>query len=133
MARTPKDVTDAELAVLEVLWDRAAATVREIAERLYPGAGHSETATVQKLCERLLRKKFIRRNRQVRPAVFAAAIDRGTLIGRHLRSVADKLCSGSLTPLLSHLVEAGELTRDDLRALREQVARLDDRPRRHGG
>ena len=100
-------------------------TVREIAERLYPGGGNSETATVQKLCERLLAKRCVERNRRVRPATFRAAIDRGDLIGRHLKGVADKLCAGSFTPLLTHLVESGGLTRDDIRNLREQVERLD--------
>jgi BlaI family penicillinase repressor len=127
MARTPKEVTDAELAVLEVLWSRELATVREIAADLYPGGGNSETATVQKLCERLLAKKYVRRNRKVRPATFAAAVDRSHLIGRHLSNLADKLCSGSITPLLTHLVESGGLTADDLSALRQQVERLDTR------
>ena len=126
MARTPKEVTDAELAVLEVLWRRDAATVREIASELYPGGGNSEVATVQKLCERLMKKKCLRRNRRVRPAAFAAAMDRDDLIGRHLSNLADKLCSGSFTPLLTHLVESGGLSADDLSMLRDQVERLDD-------
>lgn len=125
MARTPRDVTDAELAVLEVLWDEEAATVREIAERLYPGGGNSETATVQKLCDRLQAKQYVERDKTVRPATLRAAIDRGDLIGRHLKGVADKLCAGSFTPLLTHLVEAAGLTPDDIRELREQVDRLD--------
>ena len=125
MARTPKDVTDAELAVLEVLWQRTDATVREIAEELYPGGSHSETATVQKLSERLLAKNYVARNRDVRPARFRAAVDRAELIGRHLKGVADKLCSGSFTPLLTHLVESAGLNPDTIQQLREQVERMD--------
>ena len=125
MARTPKDVTDAELAVLEVLWQKAEATVRELAEVLYPGGGNSETATVQKLCERLLHKRCVARNRRVRPSTFRAVVGRDDLIGRQLKSVADKLCSGSLAPLLSHLVESAGLDQDEIARLREQVDRLD--------
>ena len=36
MARTPQDVTDAELAVLQVLWEEGPCTIRRIADRLYP-------------------------------------------------------------------------------------------------
>ena len=133
MARTPKEVTDAELAVLEVLWSREATTVREIADDLYPGGSNSDTATVQKLCERLLVKKYVRRNRRVRPATFRSAIDRSELIGRHLTNLADKLCSGSITPLLTHLVESGGLSADDLSALRDQVERLDTARKTKGG
>ena len=125
MARTPREVTDAELAVLEVLWDGEAATVRAIAERLYPGGGNSAAATVQKLCDRLQAKRYVERDPTVRPATLRAAIDRGGLIGRHLKGVADKLCAGSLAPLLTHLVEAAGLTPDDIRELREHVDRLD--------
>ena len=51
MARAPKDVTDAEVSILHVLWDRGRATVREIAEKLYSGQSASQQATVQKLPE----------------------------------------------------------------------------------
>ena len=125
MTRTPKEVTDAELAVLEVLWERGARTVREIADTLYPGGANSEAATVQKLCERLLRKRYVSRNRQVRPATFQAFVDRADLIGRHLKGLADRLCSGSFTPLFTHLVEAAGLDPKDIKKLREQVERLD--------
>lgn len=125
MARTPKAVTDAELAVLEALWRSGPSTIRAIADTLYANTGNSGTATVQKLCERLLSKGYVSRDRSVRPATFAADVDRNDLIGRHLESIADKLCEGSLSPLLTHLVESSDLSRDDLRALREQVERLD--------
>ena len=55
MARTPQDVTDAELAVLQVLWELETATVREITDRLYL---EGTTATVQKLLERLELRGF---------------------------------------------------------------------------
>lgn len=125
MARTPKEVTDAELAVLEVLWTGEATTVREIAEILYPGGGNSETATVQKLCDRLEGKGHVERDREVRPATYRPTLGRDALIGHHLKTVADKLCAGSFTPLLSHLIEAAGLDRASLRALRDQVEELD--------
>jgi BlaI family penicillinase repressor len=42
MARRPQDVTDAELDVLRALWDDGPATIRTLADRLYPGGGTSE-------------------------------------------------------------------------------------------
>src|SRR5262245_2383266 len=125
MARTAKDVTDAELAVLEVLWRRGESSIREIADELYPGGASSELATVQKLCERLVAKSFVARHRGRRPQLFAAAVDRQQLIGRQLKLVADKLCAGSYTPLLNHLVEGSALTAEEIGALRDLVQRLD--------
>ena len=53
MARTPLDVTETELSVLEVLWERGPSTVRQITDLLYPGGGASKSATVQKLLRSL--------------------------------------------------------------------------------
>ena len=39
MARTAQDVTDAELAVLQVLWDEGPATIRRLTDVLYPAGG----------------------------------------------------------------------------------------------
>ncbi len=130
MARTPKDVTDAELAVLEVLWSRGGSSVREVVDELYPAAGNSECATVQKLCERLIAKGYVSRDRRRRPHRFRATVDRDELIGRQLRSVADRLCEGSITPLLNRLVEDVDLRPDEVRRLRELVDELDARGRR---
>ena len=44
--------------------------------------------------------------------------DRDQLIGRRLRSLAEMLCDGSLTPLLTHLARAEDLTEEDRLALR---------------
>src|SRR5207253_2491412 len=106
MARTPQDVTDAELAVLNVLWDGGPATIRQITDALYPQGGVSKYATVQKLLERLESDGYVLRDRTASVHVFAAAVSRDELIGRRLRSLADKLCGGSLTPLLSQLLQA---------------------------
>ena len=123
MARTPKDVTDAELAVLEVLWEAGPLSIRDVADRLYPGGGTSEYATVQKLCERLVGKGCVARDRRHRPQQFRAAIDRDELIGRQLKSVADKLCGGAYTPLLNHLLQGGSLTAAEIKSLKSLVPR----------
>ena len=49
MAREPQDVTEAELALMQVLWDRGTSSTRQIADVLYPGGSASEYATAQKL------------------------------------------------------------------------------------
>jgi len=125
MPRLPQDVTDAELAILEVLWERGSATVREIAEQLYSGYSASQHATAQKLLERLEAKDCVRRNRGLWPHVFEAAIDRQALIGRRLQQTADRLCDGSIQPLLTHLVKAGRLSADERRSLRNLLDELE--------
>jgi predicted transcriptional regulator len=133
MARTPQDVTDAELAVLEVLWKEGSATIRHITDRLYPGGGSSQYATVQKLLERLEVKGFVRRQRGAGVHSFAALVDRESLIGRRLQATAEKLCGGSLTPLLMHLVRAHKLSARQRQELRQLIDNLDEQAKQRGG
>src|SRR4051794_9287004 len=100
MGRTSQDVTEAELALLQALWDGGRATIRQLVARVYEAQGASAYATVQKLLDRLEAKGFVRRDRGGSVHVFEASVGRDELIGRRLRAVADTLCGGSLTPLL---------------------------------
>jgi BlaI family transcriptional regulator, penicillinase repressor len=132
MPRPPQDVTDAELAILNVLWERGRATVRELAEELYDKSSASQHATVQKLLERLQAKGCVSRDRDSWPHTFAPAIEREELIGRQLQQTADKLCDGSLQPLLTHLVKAGRLSAGDRQSLRSLLDELNQESKRQG-
>jgi predicted transcriptional regulator len=126
MARTPQDITDAELAVLEVLWDRGASTIRVITEALYPEGKPAQYATVQKLLERLEHKGCAARDRRPAVHVFSARLARDELVGRRLQAVAEKLCGGSWTPLLTHLVQHQKLTTAERRRLRALIDDLSE-------
>lgn len=121
MARTPQDVTDTELALLQVLWDAGPATIRHLTDVLYPGGGTPQYATVQKLLERLESKGCVRRERTPPAHTFRAVLAREDLIGRRLRDMAEKLCGGSLTPLLTHLVRTQGLTTRERQELRDLI------------
>jgi predicted transcriptional regulator len=57
--------------------------------------------------------------------MFEAAIDRTELIDRRLQQTADKLCEGSIQPLLTHLVKAGRLSADQRESLRSLLDDLE--------
>jgi predicted transcriptional regulator len=132
MARTPQDVTDAELAVLQVLWDRGPATRRQLTDVLYPGGGPAHYTTVQKLLERLETKQFVTRERGDGVRTFRAAVGREELISRRLRDVAEKLCGGSLTPLLVNLVRTEALSERELQELQALIDDLGRQAKRKG-
>jgi predicted transcriptional regulator len=127
MARTPQDVTDTELALLQILWDSGAATIRQLTDVLYPGGGTAQYATVQKLLERLEAKGCVQRDRTPPAHTFKAIIARADLIDRRLRDMAEKLCGGSLTPLLTHLVRTKGLTSRERQELRDLIDELDSK------
>jgi predicted transcriptional regulator len=121
MSRTPHDITPKELEILQLLWDAPASTIKSLRDTLYPGGDAAEYATVQKLLERLEEKGFVARDRSGSAHCFVPLVNRDELIGRRLREVAEKLCGGSLTPLLTHLVRQQPLSERDRRALRDLI------------
>lgn len=118
-------ITDAELRVLEELWQRGEATIRDLRDVLYPQGGNSKFATVQKLLARLVAKKLVSRRKDEANWVFQALIARDELIGGELRRLADRLSGNSLTPLLTCLVETAELSSRERAHLRKL---LDENP-----
>ena len=133
MPSTRRHVTDTELAVLKSLWSEGPSTIRELTDRIYPEGGTAHYATVQKLLERLESKSFVRHRRQNRVNVYSAAVDRSGLIDDRLRETADRLCNGSLAPLLTHLVDSAELSVDELTRLRDLLDRLEREAERGDG
>ena len=121
MPREAQDVTEAELALMRRLWDAKRASIRQLTDALYPGGGPAQYATVQKQLERLEAKGMVRRDRSLFVHVFEPAVDRDALIGRRLRSLAEKLCGGSLVPILSHLARTKSLSAAERKALRELI------------
>jgi predicted transcriptional regulator len=121
------DVTDAELAVMEVLWDAGepGAAVREIREKLYPRGGAAHHSTVQKLLERLEAKGYVRRETGEIAHRFFATVPRDELIGRRVRAIADELCDGSMATLLTGLVRSQPLKPAEIRELREIIDRAE--------
>jgi predicted transcriptional regulator len=130
--RTPQDVTDTELGILQVLWEHGPATRRRLTDVLYPGGGPAHYATVQKLLERLEAKGYVRSSRARGVLEFAAVLGRDELITRRLQAVAEKLCGGSFTPLLTHLVRSNQLTPRELLELRGLIDDLSKQPRPKG-
>ena len=121
-----QDVTDAELAVLGVLWSEKTSTVRRITETLYNDTAKSQHATVQKLLDRLKAKGFVARDGTVWPHVFRPAIQHEELFVRRLQSTADTFCGGAMQPLLTHLLRGKSISKKDRQLLRDLLDEMDD-------
>src|SRR5215510_3242976 len=121
MKREPQDVPEAELAVLRVLWEAGEATRRQLLDRLYPGGGPAHYTTVQKLLERLQERGLVTQGGSPQLRTFTPAVSKDEFIGLQLRDVAERLCEGSLSPLLMNLVKAQPLSEAELEELKAFV------------
>lgn len=100
MSKRPQAVTDAELAVLKVLWQDGPRSARGLAESIYPGGAESEFASVHSFLQRLERKGLVMRDRRSAPHIFTAAVSQADVADSELTALADRLGDGSIAPLI---------------------------------
>jgi BlaI family penicillinase repressor len=116
----PEQITDAELSILQFLWQQGEATTREITVALYAEVTDPKMSSVQKLIERLEGKGCVRRNRSQRAHRFRPLVSREQFLRSRLQALADRVCDGTLLPLVTTLVRSKGLSpkqREDLRKL----------------
>ena len=111
-------LANAELAVMDLLWQNDRLTARQMREQLYPDATKAQHGTVQRLLQRLEDKGYVERDRSLSVHFFSAAISRQTYAGTQLESLAAKLTAGSFAPLITHLVEQKRISRDETNRIR---------------
>jgi len=112
-------LANAELAVMQLLWDESRLTARHIREQLYPGTTKAQHGTVQRLLLRLEEKGFVERDRSLPVHLFSALISREAYASSQLEAIANRLTGGSLAPLITHLIEQKKISRAEIKRLRK--------------
>ncbi len=116
MTRTP--LANAELAIMDLLWQKERLTARQIREEIYNDNSKAQHGTVQRLLQRLEDKGFVQRDRSMSIHFFSAAISRQAYAGEQLESLASKLTGGSIAPLITHLVEENKISQNEIDNIR---------------
>lgn len=106
-------ISDAEHAVMEVLWDEAPLTAQDVAERVAPARGWSAN-TVKTLLGRLLAKEAIAYEEEGRRYLYRPAVARDFYVAGESQRLIDRLFGGRLAPLVAHLAEQDALSDDDI-------------------
>jgi len=118
-------LTKLELQVLDVLWQHGKASIREIQEA-FPEP-HPAYTTIQTTVYRMEGKRAVRRTRKIGNAhIFEPAIARDVARGRLLDEIL-AFFGGKAQPMMAQLVEAGKLTRDDIRELERTLDQFEKR------
>jgi predicted transcriptional regulator len=106
-------ISEAEHAVMEVLWRKSPLTAAEVCERVCEERGWS-LPTVKTLLSRLVSKQAVSTEPDGRRFLYSPAMQRTDYVGSESRRLVDRLFGGRAAPLLVHLVEAEALSDEDI-------------------
>ena len=123
MKRKPQAVTDAELAVLKILWQRGPLSAKAITAAIYPDGAESEFASVHSFLQRLERKGLVARDRSAFVHSFSAAVSQTEIAGQELETLAARLGEKSIAPLIMQLVAQKRLSAREAAEIRKLLSK----------
>ena len=113
-------LTRLELQIMETLWSKGPCSIRELLEAFPPDERLAYT-TVQTVVYRLEAKKAIRRaNKATKAHVFEAVVSRTSAQHRMIDDLV-ALFGGRRMTIVTHLIESGKLSAEDLREARDAL------------
>lgn len=108
---------------MKVVWERGSVTVRDVYEALLERRKIAYT-TVMTMMKILEQKKYLKKTQAERAYVYRPAQPQRQVIGAMVKEFVNRVFNGSAEPLLVHLVEAHNLSPEDL----EEIAQLRRKP-----
>ena len=118
----PERISEAEHAVMEVLWEKSPLTAVDVCEEVCEVRDWS-MPTVKTLLSRLVAKGAVGTEPDGRRFLYRPLLERADYVGGESRRLVDRLFGGRAAPLFAHLAEAEALSDDDIaeieRLLRE--------------
>ena len=119
-------LTKLELQIMETLWSRGQASIREIQEA-FAEKNRPAYTTVQTTVYRLEGKKAVRRVKKVANFhIFEAAVSRKAAQRRLIDDLL-ALFGGRTQPVMAHLIESGKLTLEDMKEAEKTLRKLEKR------
>ena len=109
-------ISQAELDVMEIIWDRAPIAATGVAEALAVKKDWN-IRTVKTLLARLVEKNVLSTEKEGRRFLYRPLIDRQTYVGGAATSLVDRLFGGRAAPLVAQLAERKTLTTEDIAEL----------------
>ena len=118
-------ISEAESAVMEVLWARSPLAADEIVAALAQSRDWQEP-TIKTLLNRLLNKGAIEAEKDGRRYLYSPLLQRADWLLQESRGLLDRLFDGRVAPLVAHFSAQRKLSRKDIAELRKLLEDLDD-------
>lgn len=129
MAETLPRPTDAELAILRVLWERGESTVRQVHEALAEARETGYTTTL-KLMQIMAEKGLVVRDESSRTHVYGTRLSRRDTQRQLISDLVDRAFGGSAAALVMQALASSAATPDELREIRTLIAEAEEESRR---
>ena len=120
MGRPQPRPTDAELAILRVLWERGASTVRQVHEALAETRDTGYTTTL-KLMQIMADKGLVKRNETARTHVYSAMAGQEQTQRQLVQDLMDRAFGGSAAQLVLRALSAEGATDAELKEIRKLI------------
>lgn len=131
MAVPPK-ISEAEMAVMRVLWEHASMTANEVVDALVQQTGWNHR-TIRTLLGRLAKKQAIGHREHERPYRYLPLVSREEVSRVERASFVKRVYSGAIMPMLAEFIEDEQLSEADIRQLKTMLAgREGDNDESHG-
>lgn len=118
-------ISEAESAVMEVLWRRSPLAAEDVVSALDKSQDWQE-ATIKTLLNRLLKKKAIRAEKDGRRYLYSPLLARADWVHSQSEGLLDRLFGGRVAPLVAHFSERRKLSRKDIAELKRLIGEIDD-------
>lgn len=116
--------TEAELAILKVLWQRGPSTVREVTEHLQDERGTGYT-TALKLMQIMTEKGLVKRDESERSHVYTAVATAETTQRQLLGDLLERVFSGSAQQLVMQALSTKRASKAELAEIRSLIDTLE--------
>ena len=120
MRPASKTLTDQELEIMKVVWERENSTVRDVYEALLQRRKVAYT-TVMTMMKILENKGYLVRKQVDRAYVYRPAQPKSRVIRAMVRDFVNRVFNGSAEPLLVHLIEDRKLSAEELAEIRKLI------------
>jgi BlaI family penicillinase repressor len=114
-------LTDLQIGIMRVLWDRGEATVSDIHEALLPERGLAPT-TVATLLSRLEKRGVVKHRSVARQYVYYPAISEHEVRRSMVSELTERLFDGDVAELVNHLLRARDMSAGDLEKVKDLIA-----------
>lgn len=117
-------LTELQLAILRILWEKGEATVQDLWEALHAERGLAQT-TVATMLSRLERRGVVTRRAQARQYHYQAAVTEQDVQHSMVGELTERLFDGDVTALMQHLLSGNDVSPGDLAKIRAMIERAE--------